>query len=138
LAACIKREIAAGRTARDRNAIRVNVKSLRPFPPQPAERILDVLNDRRELCLWREAVIERYEYIAVGEREVFHWPGEVLTMSHDQCAAVERHHDRPHPGVVVMVNIRLDAERADLFVSHGFLLKLVGGLQIEPKPKRKD
>src|SRR5438093_4053552 len=59
-------------------------------------------------------------------------------MSHDQCAAVERDHHRPHLGVAVMVNIHFDAERADFFVNHGFLLKLVGGLQIEPKPERKD
>src|SRR5438046_10153963 len=59
-------------------------------------------------------------------------------MSHDQCAAMERHHYGAHLGVVVMVNVRLDVQTADLFVSHGFLFKLVGGFQVDAEPERRD
>src|SRR5439155_2086163 len=59
-------------------------------------------------------------------------------MSHDQCAAMERHHYGAQLGVVVMVNVRLDVQTADLFVSHGFLFKLVGGFQVDAEPERED
>src|SRR5437773_11874927 len=59
-------------------------------------------------------------------------------MSHDQCASMERHHYGAHLGVVVMVNVRLDVQTADLFVSHGFLFKLVGGFQVDAEPERED
>src|SRR6266568_4514468 len=38
----------------------------------------------------------------------------------------------------LMVNVRLDVQTADLFVSHGFLFKLVGGFQVDPEPEPED
>jgi hypothetical protein len=52
-------------------------------------------------------------------------------MAHDQRAAMQRYHHRPHFGIVVMVNIGFDAKRTDLFVDDGLLFKRVGGIQIE-------
>lgn len=47
-------------------------------------------------------------------------------------------HDRPDLRVVEIINIRLDAERADLFVNHSFLFKLFGASQIETRPWKDD
>ena len=124
-------EIPSRRTAGHRDTLRVEVKSLRALAAQPPERVLDILDDRRQFRFGCQAIVERDQDVAVGGCEVFQCVAEVLAMAHDQRASVERNHRRPHFCVGVMVHVRLDLECAGLLVNHRLFLRLVRGHHIE-------
>src|SRR2546422_8011705 len=54
-----QRKIPSRRTAGHRDTLRVEVKSFRTLAAKPAERVLDILDDRRQFRLGRQAVVER-------------------------------------------------------------------------------
>ena len=71
--------------------------------------------------------MERHECVTIV-RAKFSPARKVFMISHGQGAAVEGDHDWPHSGFVVMVNVRLDAERADFFANYRAVSKPIAEL----------